>query len=210
MNLSNEDFLQKYEEILNKFNKIHSLTNYKNINSIFSDSIEMLYYLADFTKICDKKFDVKDYKMLHEILQKALCKKFQLIIDIGSGAGIPAVFLAFFLDKSEFHLFEPNMKKSSFLIYLKTELNMQNITIHQNKIQDCQCFKADLITSRAVCKTKELIEISKGFWNENTIFALYKGSEANAEISDLQAKIKTYKQDLRTYLFLSDLKCKNL
>ncbi|EDO7881963.1 16S rRNA (guanine(527)-N(7))-methyltransferase RsmG, partial [Campylobacter coli] len=83
-----EDFRAKlkiYKEILNKFNRIHNLTQLKNIDENILDSIEILKYF-DFSKAKN-------------------------IVDIGSGAGFPAIFLAFILP-SNFHLFEPNPKKA--------------------------------------------------------------------------------------------------
>lgn len=62
-------FLQRveiYKNLLKKFNQIHNLTQLKNIDENIQDSIEILNFI-DLTKA-------------------------QNIIDIGSGAGFPAIF----------------------------------------------------------------------------------------------------------------------
>ena len=92
----------KFDEILKKFNKIHNLTNYKDIKPVALDSIEPIKFLGFEPKVC---------------------------VDVGSGAGFPAIFLAMILRECEFHLYEPIAKKSSFLSYVSGYLKLQNITI---------------------------------------------------------------------------------
>ena len=160
----------KFDEILKKFNKIHSLTNYKDIKPVALDSIEAIK-LLDFTpKVC---------------------------VDVGSGAGFPAIFLAMILSECEFHLYEPIAKKSSFL---------QNITVHSGKIEKCDKIKADLITSRALMNTADLIGICQGFYDEETTFLLYKGSNAKFEIEELKCYKKIYQENERNYVILKGVK----
>ncbi|AQW88221.1 16S rRNA m7G527 methyltransferase [Campylobacter pinnipediorum subsp. caledonicus] len=169
-----EENVAKFGEILKQFNKIHSLTNYKDIKNQVMDSIAPLEFLDINPKIA---------------------------IDIGSGAGFPAIFLAMKIQECEWHLFEPNLKKSSFLSYAKINLGLKNITVHSKKIQEGEKFKADLITSRALMKTKDLIKICDGFYDENTKFMLYKGSSVVDELDGLKAKI--YNNKNRNYIIMS-------
>ncbi|EAL1222969.1 16S rRNA (guanine(527)-N(7))-methyltransferase RsmG, partial [Campylobacter jejuni] len=66
-----EEKVKIYKELLSKFNRIHNLTHLKNIDENIFDSIKILDFY-DFSKAKN-------------------------IADIGSGAGFPAVFLAFLL-----------------------------------------------------------------------------------------------------------------
>ena len=58
--------LGAYEDIFIKFNKIHSLSTYKNLDEVAKDSLGIL----EFSNFSSAK----------------------VVIDIGSGAGFPAVF----------------------------------------------------------------------------------------------------------------------
>ena len=169
----------KFDEILKKFNKIHNLTNYKDIKPVALDSIEPIKFLGFEPKVC---------------------------VDVGSGAGFPAIFLAMILRECEFHLYEPIAKKSSFLSYVSGYLKLQNITIHSQKLENSKKIKADLITSRALMKTADLIEICQGFYDENTTFLLYKGSNAKFEIEELKCDKQIYCQNERNYVVLKGLK----
>lgn len=175
--LNFKENVAKFDQILKKFNQIHSLTNYKNLDLIVKDSLDGLQILEKIPKIA---------------------------IDVGSGAGFPAIFLAMALGETTWHLFEPNVKKAAFLTYVKVNLTLKNVIIHQDKIQNAQKFRADLITSRALMKTKDLIEICAGFYDENSSFLLYKGTNYKEEISGFDAKIFSY--GVRNYILISGIK----
>ncbi|EJR7631077.1 16S rRNA (guanine(527)-N(7))-methyltransferase RsmG [Campylobacter upsaliensis] len=168
-------FLQRveiYKNLLKKFNQIHNLTQLKNIDENIQDSIEILNFI-DLTKA-------------------------QNIADIGSGAGFPAIFLSFLLD-SRFYLFEPNAKKSAFLRSVKVECELKNLHIIKEKVQNHKAeFKADFITSRALMKAKDLIQICRFLSDENTTFILYKGSEAKKEMQDFK-DYQIYENKWRKY-----------
>ncbi|EPU7735416.1 16S rRNA (guanine(527)-N(7))-methyltransferase RsmG [Campylobacter upsaliensis] len=168
-------FLQRveiYKNLLKKFNQIHNLTQLKNIDENIQDSIEILNFI-DLTKA-------------------------QNIADIGSGAGFPAIFLSFLLD-SRFYLFEPNAKKSAFLRSVKIECELKNLHIIKEKVQNHKAeFKADFITSRALMKAKDLIQICRFLSDENTTFILYKGSEAQKEMQGFK-DYQIYENKWRKY-----------
>ena len=155
-----DEKVKAYAQIFAKFNKVHSLSNYKDISEQVLDSIRPL-----------EIFDLSA----------------KTAIDVGSGAGFPAIFLALAMPQTKWHLFEPIAKKSSFLSYAKIEL--------------ADKFTADLITSRALSKTKELIKICEGFYDESTKFLIYKGSSVMDEISGIDAQI--YNEKNRNYIYFN-------
>ncbi|MFK0417364.1 16S rRNA (guanine(527)-N(7))-methyltransferase RsmG [Campylobacter coli] len=175
-----EDFRAKlkiYKEILNKFNRIHNLTQLKNIDENILDSIEILKYF-DFSKAKN-------------------------IVDIGSGAGFPAIFLAFILP-SNFHLFEPNQKKAAFLRSIKIECNLTNLTVYKEKVENYKSsFKADIITSRALMDVKPLIKLCLNISDQKTIFILWKGSEIFDEVEGLK-DYDIFENGLRRYCVLKN------
>ena len=166
--------VKAYAQIFTKFNKVHSLSNYKDINEQVLDSIKPL-----------EIFDLSA----------------KTAIDVGSGAGFPAIFLALAMPQTKWHLFEPIAKKSSFLSYAKIELGLENLEIYSQKIELADKFTADLITSRALSKIKELIRICDGFYDEKTNFLIYKGSSVMDEISGIDAQI--YNEKNRNYIYFN-------
>lgn len=167
--------VDKFTQILHKFNKIHSLTNYKNIDEIVADSIKPLEFMKFYPHVA---------------------------IDVGSGAGFPAIFLALVLKDCAWTLFEPNLKKASFLSYVKADLDISNLSVKSEKIEASQPFIAELITSRALMKTKDLINLCEGFYDKDTQFLLYKGSSVEAELEGINAKI--YNDKNRNYVCIGE------
>jgi 16S rRNA methyltransferase gidB len=147
----------KFKACLQKFNRVHSLTNYDDLDAVVRDSLSGANFIPRYPRIgCD----------------------------IGSGAGFPGLFLALALPLCEWHLFEPNLKKAAFLTYAKVSLALTNVKIHAERVQDGAKLRADLISSRALMSARSLIEICRGFYDQNTTFLLYKGSGAEAEAEE--------------------------
>jgi 16S rRNA (guanine527-N7)-methyltransferase len=124
-------------------------------------------------------------------------------IDIGSGAGFPAIPLAMALPECSFILYEPKPKKSAFLHMAKCELKLSNVEIKSKRIEEDEPLVVDMITSRAVGKVKFLIQLSKGFYDKNTLMLLYKGERAKDETAGLNAEIFSRKK--RQYVLLRGL-----
>ncbi|AXP08503.1 16S rRNA (guanine(527)-N(7))-methyltransferase RsmG [Campylobacter hepaticus] len=168
--------IQIYKDILEKFNRVHNLTHLKNIDENIFDSIKIL--------------DFYDFSQAKNIA------------DIGSGAGFPAIFLAFLL-KNNFHLFEPNAKKAAFLRKIKIECDLKHLNIYKEKIENFQAiFKADIITSRALMDTPSLLKICKNISNKNSIFILWKGSGIYEELKHIK-NYKIFENNFRKYCILS-------
>jgi len=127
----------------------------------------------------------------------------KIALDVGSGAGFPGLVLAMAMPDTKWYLIEPRNKRAAFLNYIKSLLNLKNVTIIKKRVQDIEPFKAELITSRAVMKTKELLELIKDFISSDTAVVLYKGENVKEEVKDLK-NYEIIEFDKRKYLILKD------
>jgi len=171
---------EKYIDLLLKWNKTHSVTNY-NKNELKEQIKETIKPIKYFENI-------------------------KTAIDIGTGAGIPGLILAIAMPETEWYLIEPLQKRYSFLNYAKLSLKLNNVKVIPKRIEQIEPFKVDLITSRAVKNTEFLIDLSCEFIDENTQMLLYKGQKAEEEIKNINAKKKIIKDKLN-YVILKDIKC---
>lgn len=170
-----ENKVQIYKNLLEKFNRTHNLTGLKDIDENIVDSLKIL--------------DFKDLGFAKNI------------VDVGSGAGFPAVFLAFILE-ADFYLFEPNAKKAAFLRTLKIECELPNLHIFKQKIGEHKAeFKADLITSRALMDAPSLMRLCTNFSDGHTLFLLYKGSKLDEELKDFK-NCEVFEWGLRKYCLI--------
>ena len=181
--MENEKFEIFANELL-KWNKTHKLTNYKTKEEIFTQIEDSLYPLE---KIKNKK----------------------TAIDIGTGAGFPGLILAIAMPNTTWYLVEPLKKRYSFLNYLKILLNLKNVNIVPKRLEESNIPQAELITSRAVMPSNEILKIAKPFMDKNATILLYKGSNVLDELKNIKANIITNKN--RNYVFIAnkDLKWEN-
>ena len=101
--------LEIYENLFQNYGKVHNISAFKQLENEIIDSLKIL--------------DFKDFSFAENA------------IDIGSGAGFPALFLALVL-QTKFTLFEPNAKKAAFLMLAKSELGLGNLSVVKSKIEN--------------------------------------------------------------------------
>jgi 16S rRNA (guanine527-N7)-methyltransferase len=172
-----EKKMDKFEVFTNellKWNKTHKLTNYSK-EEILEQINDSLYPLKDL-------------------------KNIKSAIDIGTGAGFPGMILAIAMPETKWYLVEPLKKRYSFLNYLKTILGLKNVEIVPTRIESSKLEPVDLITSRAVLKTKDLINLANPFLKNDGVFLFYKGEKVFDELDGIKAKIIT--KGKRNYIFI--------
>lgn len=173
--------IETFCNLLLYFNKTHNISGNKSKKDVMENIYDSIYPI----------------RFLKTPIKNA--------IDIGSGAGFPAIVLALALRDTDFKLFEPIAKKSAFLHFVKSELGLKNIIIETKRVEAATKGVVELITSRAVTNTKALVALSNGFYDENTTFLLYKGTKAKEETKEFN-NVKIYKREAREYAFLKGIK----
>ncbi|NPA11250.1 MAG: 16S rRNA (guanine(527)-N(7))-methyltransferase RsmG [Epsilonproteobacteria bacterium] len=168
------DKFEIFTKELLKWNKTHKLTNYnkEEIKKQIEDSLYPLQFLTKTPKSA---------------------------IDIGTGAGFPGLILAMAMPQTKWYLVEPLKKRYGFLNYIKVLLNLNNTQIIPKRIEEFDK-KADLITSRAVMPTIELIKLSDHLLNEDGLYLFYKGENAKEETKDVSCQIVN--NGKRNYIFI--------
>ncbi len=172
---------KKFEEftsILLDWNRIHNLTGAKSRREIYYN-IEDSYYPYSF---------IRDPKS---------------ILDVGSGAGFPAIILAIIYPRVRVVLCEPRNKRASFLKFVAMELELDNIEVVKKRVEDYKSSPFNLITSRAVMETKKLIDLTSHLRGSDTEYLLYKGENIFSEIKEIKSMdYDIRKRDKRNYLYI--------
>jgi len=71
------------------------------------------------------------------------------IADIGSGAGLPGIPLALALPDCEVNLVEKQSRRCSFLLNAKARLQLQNLRVHESRLEAIEKHSFHLVTARA-------------------------------------------------------------
>lgn len=81
-------------------------------------------------------------------------------IDVGSGAGFPAIVLKIFAPEQAFHLIEPRTKRYAFLQLVVRELDLKNIVVHNQKIENLTFDRIDFAISKAFAPLPDWIRLA--------------------------------------------------
>ena len=139
-----------------------------------------------------------------------------IIVDLGSGAGFPALVLAA-MDtekKYDFHLTESEGKKSDFLKKVIEVCDLKAI-VHNERIEQMEKISADVITARALAPLDKLIKYALPFCEKKTRCLFMKGAKAEDELTTALKKyqcrvekIQSISSDEGTILLLSEVRKK--
>eukprot|EP00667_Euglena_gracilis_P018181 EG_transcript_19264 len=87
----------------------------------------------------------------------------QAVLDLGSGSGLPAVFLAAGTAPAEVYAVESKSRKTRFLKEVKSELGLRNLhVITANARELCRrwAFDVPFVTAKAFKKVPEVVEVA--------------------------------------------------
>src|SRR5215813_6115042 len=79
------------------------------------------------------------------------------MLDIGSGAGFPAIPIAVALPQLAVTVLEANQKKSLFLTEAKFELPLPNVKVMNARLEDVDSSEYDVLTCRAIDRAETML-----------------------------------------------------
>ncbi len=118
-------------------------------------------------------------------LYKYLPRNTRVVVDLGSGAGLPGLILAA-MGIAEMHLVESDLRKSAFLREAARIMDVP-VTLHPERIEKVAAVAADAVVARACAPLDQLIDYSERFVSTKTICLFLKGESAREEIAAAEA-----------------------
>jgi len=160
-----------YYNLLIEYNKVMNLTS-----------------ITDFNDVVVKHF-------LDSILPFSQFKQNSKVIDVGTGAGFPAIPLKIVRPDLEFTLVDSLNKRIKFLNEVITKLNLKDISAIHSRSEDLAHnveFREnyDYCVSRAVAKLNTLLELCIPFIRIGGEFIAYKSSNIEDEIKNAKNAFK--------------------
>ena len=148
-------------------------------------------YVALLTK-WQKAINLVSNKSLPDVWERHVLDSYQILkhapndkgvwIDMGSGAGFPALIVAMASD-FEVHVIESDHRKCQFMREVSRETSTP-ITIHTKRIDAVEPFPATVISARALASLEKLLEYSENFATDETVYLYLKGQDVDAELTN--------------------------
>jgi 16S rRNA (guanine527-N7)-methyltransferase len=123
----------------------------------------------------------------------------RVLVDLGSGAGLPGLVLAI-LGVPEVHLVESDQRKAAFLREA-ARMTVTLAVIHPQRAEKVPRLAADTVTARAVAPLPDLLDIAEPFMAPHSICLFLKGRGAEEELT---LAAKSWKMRSRLVPSLSD------
>jgi len=109
------------------------------------------------------------------------------IADVGSGAGLPGIPLALARPQWRVALVEANQKKAAFLRQAKIELRLDNVEVHEARVESLQpARRFSLVISRAFSDLGEFFSSCRHLLDDGGCFAAMKGKYPEAELAGIR------------------------
>jgi len=125
-----------------------------------------------------------DRHLLNCAVVAELLPEHGVVVDIGSGAGLPGIVLAMLRPSLDVALLEPLLRRSVFLEECVTALGLSNATVVRARAEDKAAahIKADIATARAVAPLDRLVGWAAPLLRPGGELLAIKGQSAEEEI----------------------------
>lgn len=178
--------------------------------NVSRETIKRLESFADILREWNEKMNLVSRNSFEVLWERHILDSLQLInyispsvksiLDIGSGAGFPAMILAIVLKEKMPHvnltLVESIAKKTMYLNDVRSRLGLDNVLIENSRVENGVFKSPDLITARAVASLDVLCGYVAKVGGKNTKALFLKGKSYLEEVAIAQ---KFWKFDLEVF-----------
>ena len=155
--------LLAFRDLLLKWNKTYNLTALRDPEQAIShhllDSLAILPYIGD-----------------------------GVLLDVGSGGGLPAIPLAIARPDLAISMVDTVQKKATFLQQAVIELGLKNVTVHHARVEEMPGQYAQ-ISSRAFAELKTFVDLTRHLLAPDGHWLAMKGLRPDDELKALPANI---------------------
>ncbi|SHG43191.1 16S rRNA m(7)G-527 methyltransferase [Fodinibius roseus] len=136
----------------------------------------------------------------HHLLHSLLLSQFeaffsaQVVLDAGSGGGLPGIPLAITHPKKRFTLNDIVSKKCMAMKQMVQRLGLQNVTISDGSVEQIKPDHSFLLISKHAFKINELYAMTSHLPWESMV--LYKGMDIKEELQGIKESLSIHRYDL--------------
>lgn len=160
-------------------------------SNVSRETLERLKVYCDLLEKWQKAINLVGKSTLNDIWRRHMLDSYQLLslsgkkngiwLDLGSGAGFPALVVAI-CSEFDVHAVESDQRKCLFMGNVSRETSA-DLTLHRGRIEEISPFVADIISARALAPLDKLLDLAVPFATKNTEFLFLKGQDVDEELT---------------------------
>jgi 16S rRNA (guanine527-N7)-methyltransferase len=129
--------------------------------------------------------------LLNSAVVAEACPPSGLVVDVGSGAGLPGIPLALARPALTVRLVEPLLRRVTFLAEVVERLGLANVEVVRSRVEDLHgAWTAPTVTARAVAPLDRLAGWCLPMVAAGGSLLALKGDRADAELATAQALLR--------------------
>lgn len=109
-----------------------------------------------------------------------------LIVDVGSGGGLPGVVLAILHPDWQVHCIDAVEKKTAFIRQMIGVLGLPNLRVSHARIETLQPLQADIVVSRAFASLRDFATLAGRHVTSDGYLMAMKGRQPDDELTELR------------------------
>ncbi|MEO6142814.1 MAG: 16S rRNA (guanine(527)-N(7))-methyltransferase RsmG [Dermatophilaceae bacterium] len=114
-----------------------------------------------------------------------------MVIDVGSGAGLPGLALAIARPDLDLHLVEPMLRRTNWLSMAVADLELTNVSVHRGRAEEFWgTLRAPVVTARAVAPLGELAKWCLPLLSPGGSLLAIRGARVAEELSADKALLR--------------------
>ncbi|MDR0593782.1 MAG: 16S rRNA (guanine(527)-N(7))-methyltransferase RsmG [Bifidobacteriaceae bacterium] len=132
-----------------------------------------------------------DRHLVNSGLLAPLLPEAGLVVDVGSGAGLPGLVLAIQRPDLRFELVDSMRRRTDWLVEAVAALELPNVAVTRARAEDLGARgDAAAVVSRAVARLDKLAPWTAGLLRPGGLFLALKGASAQAELAACRRAVK--------------------
>jgi 16S rRNA (guanine527-N7)-methyltransferase len=120
-----------------------------------------------------------------------------VIVDVGSGGGLPGVVLAVRLPQAEVHLVERRRRRGAFLSMVVGQLGLSNAQVWTSDVQDLQGVVPDVVTAQAVAGFAAIARLTRHLHPDPCFLVSRRGADWEGEVPQVAAVLAADEAETR-------------
>jgi len=170
--------LLSYLGLLQRWNRTYNLT------AIRDPSQMLVHHLVDSMAVVGP---------LNDVLKG---KQQPIVVDVGSGAGLPGVVVAALCPGMTVHCVDAVEKKATFIRHVAGVLGLANLHSHHGRVEKLPPFEADIVVSRAFASLSDFVQLAGRHAAAHGRMLAMKGKEREDEIRELHERTSWRVEDV--------------